>query len=1050
MTDTSPNGVANVGQAKYMAKRTLEALSAAVGDNTNVQGLVVTAIEQELYKSEEDSSQGVFYPHRPAEPTAGWFEAQEAPLQIGALKALAAPFYRHLSSMNGNWLRNQLIANGLTLGGSFFLDADGTYYPWNPLDNSDSTKNRAPATIGQLKVVFSLRFESLDLDNDGIVDSADQNGDGIPDRFQDLDGDGVTGEQEALLGTNPNNADTDGDLRWDGEDADPLDRVINWKPATEAKYVAIELEKLTSKQNSLMDGYITASIGEDGTVLWGDVLKTEASDGTEILTQRSRVWRNGNWSSDLRKSPTHFEPINLLSEYVNDQSDSPVGTGPITLVAHPFEKADEYPEFETNRPNAVCGDWIVGNATFFGAADGSVVYDVGTNANGNPILETRIETIKDRLPSVNMRWYVPNDTLPIVATPLSVPARPSVPFGKYHLLTNPGGYSDEWQVISYRAVASPGGALAVLGGEMEHLERKWMIWYPGAVSPPETYVPGDGPAGEEIPYYQSQHNLIIAAIEDGGAAVGWRWGIGNWTHSLVAIENGSVMTLPSRFEGTQDILNEVNAISRVPKSNPNDSQLVAAGTEVWVKEKFGGWRIAERTPSAAPIIAVAENGVMLGMNSIWRNGHNVSLDSLVENQTVPEAGQEVPRFTNLKAYAMNSCGSIVALADDKLNVGESLKTLVVLLSVELIDIKDSTNSGDDVIITPWNTATQSNPSDSNIAWIEPHRSGTDSAPRMPQLQLRINGLPAASTIQAKIEVHYTRGNGSRAARNQAEDRVKIPADGSFQTIVGGTWKIWEAYATEKFFGGEATLTYKLKAGVAEILAPQVIRFRIGGKNPDAERARTYIESLADCNSTGSLWFAYAIARSESQDYNGNGSRYNQFLRLPQNPRDNSRPLWGNDGGVRPGGYGMFQVTGNVADSEVNIPRDQIWNWQINTVAARVILVDKRRAATKWMTTQSNATHANGINISSHAVGRVIFDGTSHTLLHACTIKAYNGASKPNYDMDNDTITGFVLDPSYPTIGHYGYWHSGSNKWGLCRFNNLGFNYVARVCGEVQP
>jgi hypothetical protein len=231
---------------------------------------------------------------------------------------------------------------------------------------------------------------------------------------------------------------------------------------------------------------------------------------------------------------------------------------------------------------------------------------------------------------------------------------------------------------------------------------------------------------------------------------------------------------------------------------------------------------------------------------------------------------------------------------------------------------------------------------------------------------------------------------------------------------------------------------------------QQFHFRIGGKNPQAANAKQYIESLADCAPTQTLWFAYAVAKSESKDYNGSGSRYNQFLRLPQKPRDNGFPLWGNDGGTSPGGYGMFQVTGNVQDSTANIPRDQIWNWQTNATAARVILIDKRRASTNWMTRQTDASHANGTAIPSHTVANVTFDGTTYTMTHACTIKAYNGASKPGSDIDGDSITGFVLDPTYPSIGHYGYWHSGQDKWGLCRFNNRGFNYVLRVCEEVQP
>jgi N-acetylmuramoyl-L-alanine amidase len=240
VADSNPFGPANVGQSKYVAKRAFEALSAAIGDNAVVQSQVVAAIEQELYKSEENSPTGVFYPVVPDEPTPEWLDAQKVPLQIGAMKAMAAPFYRHLSAMNANWVRNQLMANGLTLGSGFFQDSDGAYYPWNPADNSSNLKNRAPATIGQLKVVFSLRFEVLDTDGDGIVDSADQNGDGVPDSAQDSDRDGLTDAQEYALGTDTKKADTDEDGLADGDDAEPKDSEINWERTPETPYVWVE------------------------------------------------------------------------------------------------------------------------------------------------------------------------------------------------------------------------------------------------------------------------------------------------------------------------------------------------------------------------------------------------------------------------------------------------------------------------------------------------------------------------------------------------------------------------------------------------------------------------------------------------------------------------------------------------------------------------------------------------------------------------------------------------------------------------------------------
>jgi hypothetical protein len=63
-----------------------------------------------------------------------------------------------------------------------------------------------------------------DLPNDA---QADTNGDGVGDLCSDDDGDGLTGEEEADLGTDPNNPDTDGDGLDDGEEGpaglDPLD-----------------------------------------------------------------------------------------------------------------------------------------------------------------------------------------------------------------------------------------------------------------------------------------------------------------------------------------------------------------------------------------------------------------------------------------------------------------------------------------------------------------------------------------------------------------------------------------------------------------------------------------------------------------------------------------------------------------------------------------------------------------------------------------------------------------------------------------------------------
>lgn len=383
---------------------------------------------------------------------------------------------------------------------------------------------------------------------------------------------------------------------------------------------------------------------------------------------------------------------------------------------------------------------------------------------------------------------------------------------------------------------------------------------------------------------------------------------------------------------------------------------------------------------------------------------------------------------------------------------------IALAPIELRDIKNHATSNDDVRIKNWDTT--QNIADGNIAWIEAHTSASTPAPQMPQLVFNIFGIGQSVTMEAKLEVNYTRGNGARAARNQPEDTVKIPSNGNFAQISGSSWEIhsasdWNSELSQNgLFGGEATLTYKLKRGQSEISTPQTIRFRIGGRNPDSTRARTYIESLPNAGASGSLWFAYAVAKHESANINGSNSRYNQFLQLPVHTKDAGRPVWGNDGGTLPGGYGMFQLTGSASNATANIPRKQIWNWQENAAGAISILSSKRSTAVSWMTQQKNANNANGAALPDHIVGIVTFsEGTARTMTHAVTIKLYNGASRaPQGFVDSGTAPGFFLDPQ--GSGHYCFWRNASNEWALNRYNNppspiQPFNYVSKVCSEVE-
>ncbi len=188
---TQPLGVANIGQAKYMAKCALEALY-------KINPAVANLISADLV--------GV------GKPIPSWTppiantpeaQAQYAPLRVGQLKAIADPFYTRLNAVAPSWLAAQRQNNGTQ-----DIAASGYIFPWTSATSDDS--NKALASVGQVKAVFALRFEK------------DSDGDLFPDLWA-FDKDGLTPAQEAVLGTSPLLDDTDGDGVNDDLDAFPLD-----------------------------------------------------------------------------------------------------------------------------------------------------------------------------------------------------------------------------------------------------------------------------------------------------------------------------------------------------------------------------------------------------------------------------------------------------------------------------------------------------------------------------------------------------------------------------------------------------------------------------------------------------------------------------------------------------------------------------------------------------------------------------------------------------------------------------------------------------------
>jgi RHS repeat-associated protein len=201
------HGAANIGQAKWMAKSALEALRAKSPE-------LAALVEADLVGESKPIASW-------ATPVTPEQQAQQRqPLVLGQLKAIAAPFYDRLQTADPAWLAAQAIENG--------MPSTGSHYPWTATTSDDA--NKAMATVGQLKAVFSLRFENLildpDADNDGLDDQwerdhrLDPADDGSTDPKNgaggDPDGDLVNNLNEFTHHTDPRNkADSDNDGLWD-------------------------------------------------------------------------------------------------------------------------------------------------------------------------------------------------------------------------------------------------------------------------------------------------------------------------------------------------------------------------------------------------------------------------------------------------------------------------------------------------------------------------------------------------------------------------------------------------------------------------------------------------------------------------------------------------------------------------------------------------------------------------------------------------------------------------------------------------------------------
>ena len=262
-------GPVSVAQAKWMAFR-------ALGKLQTVDPILANAIFSKLTQPQPKAGGG-YYPatldFTTLQPLPfGWTASQRSPLLLGQLKAIAAPFYDLLQAKDPAWLSAQLDLN-LTKDSAY----PANFYPWSSSPADDA--NRSPATVGQLKSVLSLRFETLS---------------GVPTGGSlDTDGDGLNNLAEYNAGTNSWTSDTDGDGlpdKWE------LDHSINPINGTGANGASGDQD--SDGYTNIREYYLNSNPSISSSTPVGMVIAKEHR--THALTADGRVWSWGyNGSGEL-------------------------------------------------------------------------------------------------------------------------------------------------------------------------------------------------------------------------------------------------------------------------------------------------------------------------------------------------------------------------------------------------------------------------------------------------------------------------------------------------------------------------------------------------------------------------------------------------------------------------------------------------------------------------------------------------------------------------------------------------------------------------------
>lgn len=267
---------------------------------------------------------------------------------------------------------------------------------------------------------------------------------------------------------------------------------------------------------------------------------------------------------------------------------------------------------------------------------------------------------------------------------------------------------------------------------------------------------------------------------------------------------------------------------------------------------------------------------------------------------------------------------------------------------------------------------------------------------MPALRAKLIPASLPDDVEYSLRIGYT-----RSGRNDNDTYVEKKA-------ASAEWNINLKMGSD-IRGGQAVLTCKYND------VTKNTTFYIRGNNPSKSTVISYI------NSRTNLWYPRYVAIHESgsssfsvmRQFNETGTFYSGNADVKYTPNASGD-----------GGFGIFQLTNPTPSAQ------QLWSWHANCDEGISRLNAAQTYANNWMASQRRQMSDEGFSIPVPTItyNNVTFaENTIYIIEHAVALKRYNGASGGNFCA----------------------WDNANHCWKFNETNSLGFNYVSRICYEVQ-